>query len=126
MRRAWTIEKTGKGVSLVSGRPSAFQDTVILDIGTADIPKWRLGLRNVLHRLSAGHSHRLRVTLPLRLMLGHWRPHPHNLNYYGGVPSRSCHIVAVGDTLHLLVRLYSWAAYPISRHDLEHIKALLD
>src|SRR5262245_53984789 len=107
MQRQWKIQKTAEGVLLLSKRPSPLQETVTFRIDAADIPKWRAALKRLAQRLTSGRSHPVSLTLGLRCMLGCWR-RDSRARYFGGVPSRSCHVVGVDERLYLVADLYNW------------------
>jgi hypothetical protein len=114
------VKKGESGYTLTRPRPSMFAETVSLHIPSSDASEWRAALSRIVQRIRAGRSHSLPVTLGLRCMLGCWRG-VQRVRCFGGLPRHSCHVVGVGDSLFLLVDLHSWAAYPISHHELESI-----
>src|SRR5580765_1426203 len=116
----WTVRKEGSGFLLSRQRSSALAETVNLSISSSAAPEWQAAISRILQRIRAGRFHSLPLTLGLRCMLGCWRG-VHDIRCFGGLPRHSCHVVGVGDSLFLLIDLYNWAAYPISRHELETI-----
>ena len=115
----WTVQKGPTGYSLSRLRPHIMAETVTFTVPTAAARRWSLALHKVLQRLDHRRCHWIPLSFSLRLMTGCWRRDIRQVGYYGAVPRQSLHIICVGDALYLLANVYNWAAYPISREDIE-------
>jgi hypothetical protein len=117
------LKKDSAGFTLLRPRPFVFTQAVSIHIPESEAQRWRLSFTKILQRVKDRRFHTLPLSWGLRCIIGCWQFSVRTVRYFGGVRGLPYHVIGVSDSLYLLAGIHEWAAFPMSRNELETIES---